>query len=112
MWLHAHDHSGIIHLEPPNPVNFTLKTWLDIWGIALSRTQIGPFNGTSFSGTLRFYITDWPNGSQNPPAAPVEFTGDPNTIPLLAHREITIFVNPIYGSGGNTIPNYTWEPAL
>jgi hypothetical protein len=97
-WLHVHDHSGILHLEAPSAMTFTLKNAFDEWAQPLSRTQIGPL-----SGTVRIYITDIDAGT-----APVEFTGDPNTIPLNQHNEISIFVNPVYGAGGNSIPRYTW----
>ncbi len=97
-WVHVHDHSGIVHIEAPNTFSPTLKNVFDEWGIPLSRTQVGPL-----SGTVRVYTTDIDAGGQ-----PTEFTGDPNTIPLNQHLEITIFVNPVYGAGGNSIPTYTW----
>ena len=101
-WLHVHDHSGILHEEDPNATppagTFTLKNVFDEWGQPLSRTQIGPL-----SGSVRIYVTDINAGT-----APVDFTGDPNTLQLNPHNEVSIFVNPVYGPGGNSIPRYTW----
>lgn len=106
--LHVHDQSGIIHQEfVTAPSTITLGNFLDVWGVTLNAVSFGPFNGTTYNGNVVVYTTQYGDGINNPPTSqPVLFTGDPNTIPLQQHEEISVFVNPVYGSGGNTIPNY------
>ena len=96
--LHTHDKSGSMHVENATPIFPTLGQFFDIWGQPLSRTQVA-----NLSGTVRVYITNVDAGTP-----PVEFMGDPRSIPMSQHNEISIFVNPVYGPGGNTIPTYTW----
>jgi hypothetical protein len=108
--LHVHDHSGILHEEATTQIQMTLKQFLDEWGITLSPLQMGPFNGVYLPGPIRVFTTPYPYPQVNqPPSGPAtEFTGDPNTIPLNPHEEITIFSAPVYGAGGNSIPTYSW----
>jgi hypothetical protein len=108
--LHVHDHSGIVHQEfSSQPASVTLGNFLDVWGVTLNAVSFGPFNGTTYNGSIVVYTTQYGSGTNNPPTSvPVLFTGDPNTIPLAQHEEISVFVNPVYGAGGNTIPAYTF----
>ncbi|MGH2519937.1 MAG: hypothetical protein ACRDF8_09060, partial [Chloroflexota bacterium] len=60
-WLHTHTNDGIIHIESPAQQPFTLGQFFDIWGQALSTTQVGPaagpvhayMNGAPFTGDPR-----------------------------------------------------------
>src|SRR5205807_8212136 len=56
-FLHTHDRTGIIHVEPPTNGTYTLKNYFAIWGEPLS---INGFAG--FSGTVAVYI----NGTLQP----------------------------------------------
>jgi len=75
--LHTHDDSGIIHVESPEPRDFTLGEFFDVWGVRLTSDCIG---GDCNDGTnqLRAYV----NGA--------EFTGDPRTLPLRQHDDIVL----------------------
>lgn len=39
--LHTHDSTGTIHMETDNPYPFTLGQFFTIWGVKLSKTQLG-----------------------------------------------------------------------
>jgi hypothetical protein len=39
-WLHTHNDSGLIHLEAPEPRDYTLGQFFEIWGQPLSETQL------------------------------------------------------------------------
>jgi len=74
-WLHTHDATGIIHIESPLQKTYTLGDFFDIWGESLSTTDLA---GTT--GTVYAYVDGKP------------WTGDPRSIPLTAHQEITLSV--------------------
>jgi hypothetical protein len=73
--LHCHDATGIIHVEAAAPATFTLSQFFDIWGEPLSST-----GAAGHSGTVTTFVDGAP------------FTGDPRTIELTAHRQITLEV--------------------
>jgi hypothetical protein len=87
--LHTHDDTGIVHMEdaaaPPSP--FTLGQVFDIWGEPLTNGNIAGFMGPTIA-----YVGTTP------------FGGDPRTIPLSNHEQITLEV------GGPYVfpPFYTW----
>lgn len=74
-WLHTHDPTGIIHMEAPARVSFTLGEFFDMWGQPLSAAQVGPAHGP---------LTVFVNGKT--------VTGDPRGIPLNAHDVIQLDV--------------------
>jgi hypothetical protein len=78
-WLHTHTPDGIIHIESPVVRTFTLGQFFAVWGEPLSRTRAS-------DAKLRAgdKMTVWVNGSR--------FSGDPRTIPLAQHTDITIDV--------------------
>jgi hypothetical protein len=39
-WLHTHTDQGVIHVEAPSETTFTLGQFFDVWGQALSTTQV------------------------------------------------------------------------
>ncbi len=50
--LHTHDASGLLHIEDPNPTGasvtatlYDLGTMFDIWGINVTSSSFGPFQG-------------------------------------------------------------------
>lgn len=105
-YTHTHDSSGIIHIEDPMNVSttvsiFTLKTYLDIWGMTANATHFGPFNGP-----VRVYTSGQvggPIGSQLIKATSYTFYGqDPTNIPLYSHEVIWVEVGPNYPA---SLPN-------
>jgi len=89
-WLHTHDPTGIIHMEAPGNVSFTLGEFFDMWGQPLTTSQVGPAHGP---------LTEFVNGKV--------MTGDPRDIPLNAHDVIQLDV-------GTAVPfqNYTFPAGL
>jgi hypothetical protein len=87
-WLHTHDKTGIIHLEPSNGNPLYLKEFFDIWGEPISATQVADLTVQS----LGVYV----NGILQPGL-------DPSTIQLTPYEEITLVVN---SPTPNWIPNY------
>ena len=80
-WLHTHTPDGIIHIEAPMNRSFTLGDFFKVWGQPLSRTQAATA-GAGMGPALKV----WVNGKV--------FTGDPATIPLVAHADIVIMSGP------------------
>ena len=75
MWLHTHSADGIIHTESPVQRVYTLGNFFDLWGQPLGRNRVGPARGP---------VTAFFNGRV--------FTGNPRSIPLLAHAQIQLDV--------------------
>jgi hypothetical protein len=74
-WLHVHAQDGIIHVESPSTVTYTLGQFFAIWNQPLTSGQVGAAKGT---------VTAYVNG--------VRYTGNPATIPLQSHEDIQIDV--------------------
>jgi hypothetical protein len=72
-WIHVHAQDGIIHLESPQPGNFLLAQFFDIWHQAIWETRIGRYTGK---------VTATVNGKTWP--------GDPSKIPLAEHTQIVL----------------------
>jgi hypothetical protein len=80
-WLHTHAGDGIIHMEAPKQMTFTLGQFFDIWGQKLSPTQVGPAHGKVTA------LVD----------AKV-FRGNPRDVKLRAHELIQLDVGkPLVG---------------
>jgi hypothetical protein len=80
-WLHTHQADGIIHMEAPKQVSFTLGEFFDLWGQKLSATRVGPAHGN---------VTALVNGKVR--------SGNPRAIPLAAHEQIQLDVgSPVVG---------------
>lgn len=85
-WLHTHDRTGIMHVEPTVAGHtFTLGDFFDVWGEPLTSG-----GAAGYTGNVVAYV----DGKR--------FTGDPRTIVLANHQQITIEVGtplvapPIY----------------
>lgn len=60
-WLHTHDATGVIHINPARNVAMTLGRLFDVWGYTLSRTEVagnlGPVvvyvNGSVYGDDIR-----------------------------------------------------------
>jgi hypothetical protein len=75
--LHTHDSTGIMHVESPTEVSYTLGQFFGVWGVRLDARCIG---GLCASGAKR--LQTWVNGK---PVA-----GDPTRIILDEHQEIVL----------------------
>ncbi|MBV8084317.1 MAG: hypothetical protein JO247_05835 [Chloroflexi bacterium] len=74
-WLHAHTGDGIIHIEAPNPMPFTLGQYFDMWQQPLSANQVGPAQGQVYA-----YLGGQP------------YNGDPRAIPIGDHTLVQLDV--------------------
>ncbi|HEY9425965.1 MAG TPA: hypothetical protein VIR34_02330 [Gemmatimonadaceae bacterium] len=74
-WLHTHDATGIIHVEPPTAIEANLGQLFDIWGQPLSTTGVAGYNGA---------VTVLVDGEK--------YTGDPRAIVFETHKQITLEV--------------------
>ena len=72
-FLHTHATDGIIHVEAPARVNFSLGQFFDVWEQRLDRTHLG-----SHRGRVIAYV----NGKR--------YGGDPRTIILAKHAQIQL----------------------
>ena len=75
--LHTHDDTGIMHVESPTAVQFTLGQFFAVWGVRLDARCIG---GLCARGARR--LRAWVDGK--PVAA------DPTRIILAEHQEIVL----------------------
>jgi hypothetical protein len=90
-YLHTHDDTGVIHIESPNQVTYTLGQFFSEWNQPLSASQVGQYKGP---------VTAYLNG--------VKVPGDPSAIQLTAHELIQLDV-------GSTTPGpqpYTFASGL
>lgn len=96
---HTHDETGEIHIEAAAAGTFTLGQVFDVWGQPLdpANVKLGDINGLP----IKIYMFD--EGETQA----TEFTGDPKTIELKAHRQITIQI----GTAISTIPVYDFAGA-
>lgn len=85
-WLHTHTTDGVIHMESPRQMNFTLGQFMDIW------SQTKP--DTSFFGALS-------NGPVNVYVGGAKHEGDYKSIQLNSKEEIAIVI----GQSPKTIPD-------
>ena len=80
-WMHTHAGDGIIHMEAPKQITFTLGEFFDIWGETLASAQVGPAHGK---------VTALVNGKVVP--------GDPRAIVLEDHELVQLDVgSPVVG---------------
>ena len=74
-WLHTHDATGVVHIEPPNDAPYTLGHVFDIWG-----QQLATNGAAGFSGELSVFVDG------------VRYTGDPRAIVLTSRKHISLQV--------------------
>jgi hypothetical protein len=91
-YVHTHDRSGKIHIEPPVATTFTLGQFFAIWGQPLSATNVAGIDNLP----ITFYVTENNTVTQ--------FTGDPATIEFASHRHIAI----VAGTPITQVPFFTW----
>jgi len=80
-WLHAHDSSGIVHIEAPQKILPTLKNWYDVMQEPLSPTQISTAK-VKPGQHLKMWIDGKP------------YTGDPRSIILTDHKDVWLEIGP------------------
>jgi hypothetical protein len=78
-WIHTHTPDGIIHVESPTFRTFTLGDFFDIWGQPLTRNDVA---GAKLKKGESIVV--WVDGHR--------FSGDPRTIELTQHLDVTIQV--------------------
>ena len=81
-WMHTHDNSGIIHIEAPKNMNFTLGNFFDIWNKKFNNSQIFD-NIVNGNNTLSVYVNGHKVAASNY-----------RDIKLNSHDEVAI----VYGS--------------
>jgi len=96
---HTHDETGEIHIEAAAQAVFTLGQLFDVWGQPLDMTNVNV--GGIAGSPIKIYMFD--EGD----TAATDFTGDPKTIELKRHRQITIQI----GTAISAIPVYDFEGA-
>lgn len=107
-YTHTHDASGVMHLEspksmPPTSSLFTLGNFLDVWGIKVSSSGVGPYGGT-----VKTYLAQVPFKTESVPNTDyVLYSGDPNAIPLYSHTCIWLEVGPNYVDPSK-LPTLNW----
>lgn len=84
-WLHTHDATGIIHVESPDSRAYTLGNFFDVWGQALTSSDVA-----GLAGVVRAFV----DGKA--------YAGNPRDIGLGAHTQITLEV------GGPIVPPPTY----
>ena len=96
--MHTHDATGVIHQEDPSntPITssmFTLGQFFGVWGIAVSGTNFGPYQGI----VTVYWNGPGPHGpcssqvAGSCEVAPSQlqiYSGDPNAIPLYSHTVV------------------------
>jgi hypothetical protein len=74
-YLHTHAADGIVHIEAPGPVRFSLAQFFAVWGQRLGRRHLGPATGQ---------VIAYVDGRR--------WRGDPRAIPLVRHAQIQLEV--------------------
>jgi hypothetical protein len=89
-WLHTHDSSGIIHIESPTHLTYTLGQFFDIWGQPLNRIDVATHPVPSAG------LTVFVDG--------VQYDGDPRDIELKAHTQVVLELGQVGRPPSFTFP--------
>jgi hypothetical protein len=90
-WLHTHSTDGLLHVEAPQPTDFTLGQFFDVWGQPLSATGM---LGATPDGAHEVQATV--NGES--------WNGDPADIPLNDRTTVVLEYGPPFVPP----PEYNW----
>ncbi|MFM0341550.1 hypothetical protein [Paraburkholderia fungorum] len=90
--LHTVDSTGKIHMDASTHASYTLGEFFSIWGETLDTTNVAGVAG----GSLTIYVNDGGTVTQ--------YSGDPATLVLPPHGEVTIEI----GTPLTQIPTYIW----
>jgi hypothetical protein len=88
-WLHTHDATGVIHIEPPDDADYTLGQLFDIWGHPLGSAGVA-----GYAGELSVFVDG------------VRYDGDPRGIVFASRKHISLQV----GRPLAPIPMYVFQP--
>lgn len=80
-WTHTHDTTGIIHIESPYKIVPTLGQFFKVWGQPLTSSRIASVHVKPGTATKTFVDER-------------SYPGDPASIPLKAHTDVTIEIGP------------------
>ena len=72
-WLHTHDATGLIHIEPPTADDYTLGDFFTVWGQSLTSSEVA-----GYSGTLSVFV----DGER--------YDGDPAEIVLTSRKHVSL----------------------
>lgn len=95
--LHTHDTSGIVHIESPVKVPFSLGQFMTEWDVALSESSVGGLKAIA-GKQFRAYVDGKP------------VSGNPAAIIFKDHQEIAL----VYGTAAqqqNPPSSYDWGPS-
>ncbi|OLL27785.1 hypothetical protein BTH42_31470 [Burkholderia sp. SRS-W-2-2016] len=90
--IHTVDASGKIHIDSTTGASYTLGQFFAIWGETLSASEVAGLTGSP----VAIYVNDG--------GALAQYTGDPSSLVLTPHSEITIMV----GTPLTEVPTYAW----
>lgn len=82
-WLHTHTPDGIVHIESPKVLSFTLGQFMDVWGEPLTATDVAGAR-TRKGERIKVYVQGRP------------YAGDPRKIEFTQHLDIVVLVGPPY----------------
>lgn len=88
-WMHTHDATGLVHLEPPTADDYTLGQLFDVWGRTLSSDDVA-----GFGGELSVFVDG------------VRYAGDVREIVFASGRHISLQVGRPLASP----PIYNFQP--
>ncbi|MBB5444871.1 MULTISPECIES: hypothetical protein [unclassified Paraburkholderia] len=90
--VHTVDSSGKIHMDATTGATYTLGQFFSIWGETLSASNVAGLTASP----IAIYVNDGGTLTQ--------YTGDPASLVLKPHTEITVMV----GTPVTQVPTYTW----
>lgn len=96
-WIHTQDESGILAVGLPKgqeKTPITLGQFFQVWGQPLSSQKVATLDVGSGQ-----QVRVWVNGTR--------YHGDPNSIVLSSHKDITIEIGPPFQ---DPPPAYSWQP--
>ena len=88
-WLHTHDATGVVHVEPPDAGDYTVGQLFDVWGQPLSGSNVA-----GYEGELSVFVDG------------VRYDGDPREIAFASRKHISLQV----GRPLAPIPMYVFQP--
>jgi hypothetical protein len=98
--LHTHDSTGVIHVESPVKVDFSLGQFMTQWQVSMAADHIGGLK-VDATHTLTAYV----NGNKK--------SGDPAAIIMGAHDEIALVYGTATENSSVKVPgSYAWPSGL
>ncbi len=98
-YIHTHDRSGYIHVEPNGVVSYTLSDFFKVWGQPFTSTQVA-----QFTGNVRVFKAQAPNGGTEKTTGWTEVTSGQQSLPLISHAAYMIEIGPSWVEAANLPP--------